>query len=188
MDIGHLPVEDVAFRDCTIWCDWGHALEIGAETFAPHINGILFQNIDIIRTSFVAMSILHGDGSPVRDVLYQDIRLGIDENTPSPVFQSSRGELYRDQGGFVPMLFEVLINKDMLWAQDDTLGDVDGVVYRNISVTGHAPASIVRGVNENHRVSGLTMENLLFNGKQINDSENAHITLEAFADPVVFVQ
>ena len=27
-----LPVRDVQFRRCTVWCDWGRAMEIGAET------------------------------------------------------------------------------------------------------------------------------------------------------------
>ena len=86
--ISHLPVEDVLFENCTVWCDWGHALEIGAETCAPSIRNVVYRGIDIVRTSFVAMSILHGDGAPVRDILYEDIRLNIDPQTPSPVFQT----------------------------------------------------------------------------------------------------
>ncbi len=187
MEIGHLPVENVLFEGCTIWCDWGHALEIGAETCAPYVRNVTFRDIDIIRTSFVAMSILHGDGAPVRNVLYEDIRLGIDPVTPSPVFQNSREEVYKDAGGFVPMLFEALINKDPLWAQDSKLGDIDSVVYRNISVTGpEQPASIARGVDEQHRVTGLSVENLTFNGKPVTDAAQAKIETGAFADPVLF--
>ena len=100
------------------------------------------------------MSILHGDGAPVRDILYEDIRLNIDPHTPSPVFQTSRGEVYEDAGGFVPMLFEAIINKDMLWAQDALASDVEGVTYRNVSVTGPEPTSLVKGLDAEHRIRG----------------------------------
>lgn len=186
IEISHLPVEDVLFENCTVWCDWGHALEIGAETCAPYIRNIVYRGIDIVRTSFVAMSILHGDGAPVRDILYEDIRLNIDPHTPSPVFQTSRGEVYEDAGGFVPMLFEAIINKDMLWAQDALAGDVEGVTYRNISVTGPEPTSLVKGLDAEHRIRGLVVENLRFNGEPVRDAVRAGIDIEQHADPVTF--
>lgn len=186
IEISHLPVEDVLFENCTVWCDWGHALEIGAETCAPYIRNVVYRGIDIVRTSFVAMSILHGDGAPVRDILYEDIRLNIDPHTPSPVFQTSRGEVYEDAGGFVPMLFEAIINKDMLWAQDALAGDVEGVTYRNISVTGPEPTSLVKGLDAEHRIRGLVVENLRFNGEPVRDAVRAGIDIEQHADPVTF--
>ena len=186
IEIGHLPVEDVLFENCTVWCDWGHALEIGAETCAPSIRNVVYRGIDIVRTSFVAMSILHGDGAPVRDILYEDIRLNIDPHTPSPVFQTSRGEVYEDAGGFVPMLFEAIINKDMLWAQDELAGDVEGVTYRNVSVTGPEPTSLVKGLDAEHRIRGLVVENLRFNGEPVRDAVRAGIVIEQHADPVTF--
>lgn len=184
--IGHLPVEDVLFENCTVWCDWGHALEIGAETCAPYIRNVVYRGIDILRASFVAMSILHGDGAPVRDILYEDIRLNIDPHTLSPVFQTSRGEVYEDAGGFVPMLFEAIINKDPLWAQDALAGDIEGVTYRNISVVGPDPASLVKGLDEEHRVRGLVVENLRFNGEPVRDASQAGIEIRQHADPVMF--
>ena len=184
--ISHLPVEDVLFENCTVWCDWGHALEIGAETCAPSIRNVVYRGIDIVRTSFVAMSILHGDGAPVRDILYEDIRLNIDPHTPSPVFQTSRGEVYEDAGGFVPMLFEAIINKDMLWAQDALASDVEGVTYRNVSVTGPEPTSLVKGLDAEHRIRGLVVENLRFNGEPVRDAVRAGIVIEQHADPVTF--
>ena len=122
----------------------------------------------------------------MRDILYEDIRLNIDPQTPSPVFQTSRGEVYEDAGGFVPMLFEAVINKDMLWAQDALAGDVEGVTYRNISVTGPAPKSLVKGLDAEHRVRGLVIENLRFNGEPVRDATRAGIVIEQHGDPVTF--
>lgn len=187
MEIGHLPVDNVLFRDCVVWCDWGHALEIGAETYAPYIRNVAYRGIDIIRTSFVAMSILHGDGSPVRDILYEDIHLNIDQYTPAPVFQSSREQVYQDPGGYVPMLFEAIINKDPLWAQDDQLGDIEGVTYRNIMVTGPSPESVVRGVGEQSRVKGIVIDGMSYNGVPVISAEQAGIAMEQFTDPVEFL-
>ena len=185
LDIGHLPVEEVLFENCTVWCDWGHALEIGAETCAPYIRNIVYRNIDILRTSFVAMSILHGDGAPIRDVLYENVRLHIDPHTPAPVFQTTRDQVYKDPGNYVPMLFEAIINKDPLWAQEAEVGDVEGVVYRNVSVNGPSPSSLIKGLDEKHRIRGIVIENLQFDGVPVRNAAQARIDLVQAADSAV---
>ena len=76
LDIGHLPVEEVLFENCTVWCDWGHAMVIGAETYAPTIRNIVFRDIDVIRTSDVFMDILHGNKAAISDVTFENVRIG----------------------------------------------------------------------------------------------------------------
>ena len=82
----HRPVRNVQFRRCVVWCDWGRAMEIGAETCAPEIANITFENCDIVRTTHIAMDIQHGDRATVRDIRFENIRVEIDHVEPAPAY------------------------------------------------------------------------------------------------------
>ena len=88
------PVRNVRVHDNVIWCDWGRALEIGAETSAPEIADIRFQDCDIIRTTHIAMDIQCGDRALVHDIRYENIRVETDDVCPAPRMQGSRDERY----------------------------------------------------------------------------------------------
>jgi len=78
------PVRNVQFRGCVIWCDWGRAIEIGAETCAPEITGITFADCDIVWTTHIAIDIQHGDRAAIRDIRFERIRVEIDDQNPAP--------------------------------------------------------------------------------------------------------
>jgi len=63
------PVRNVRVHNNVIWCDWGRALEIGAETSAPEIANVRFQDCDIIRTTHIAMRPAHGSGRHDRQLV-----------------------------------------------------------------------------------------------------------------------
>ncbi len=54
------PVRNVRVSGLVVWCDWGRALEIGAETCAPELTDVVFSDIDVIRTDVAR------DGYPAR--------------------------------------------------------------------------------------------------------------------------
>jgi hypothetical protein len=84
------PVRNVRFSRCTLWCDWGRAIEIGAETCAPEIAEVSFEDCDIVRTTHIAMDIQHGDRAAVRDIRFQNIRVEIDPTNPGPRMQKGQ--------------------------------------------------------------------------------------------------
>ncbi|HEY3320725.1 MAG TPA: glycosyl hydrolase family 28 protein [Planctomycetota bacterium] len=174
------PVKDVRFSRCVIWCDWGRAMEIGAETCAPEISGIIFEDCDIVRTTHIAMDIQHGDRALVRDIRFENIRVEIDEWNPPPRMQSKKDEKYPEKPGdtYCPTLLEIVIRKNF-YSKDEARGTVRDILFKDISVTGRrdAPRSSFRGLDPDHTVEAVTIQNLRFNGKPVTNAQEARLTI-----------
>ena len=186
--IGEQPVKDVKVSECVIWNDWGRALEFGAETSAPEISDITFKDCDIIRTVHVAMDIQHGDRALIKDITFEDIRFEIDDDTPKPKIQSSRDEKYSlaENGKYCPQLF-VLIIRENNYSHDEERGQIQNIVFKNISVTSKCfPDSYFVGHDLEHDISDVTIENLRVNGTLITNAEDAHLSIRDYVGKVRF--
>ena len=89
-----LPVRNIRMSGLVIWCDWGRALEIGAETSTPEMTDVVFRDIDVIRNTHIAMDIQHSDRAAIHNIRYEDIRVEVDDANPLPVIQQHPGEKY----------------------------------------------------------------------------------------------
>lgn len=185
------PVRDVRFHRCVVWCDWGRAMEIGAETCAPEIADIVFQDCDIVRTTHIAMDIQHGDRAAIHNIRFQNIRVEIDEWNPPPRMQNHREEKYAapPESRYCPTLMEIVIRKNA-YSQDEQRGTVRDVVFADIAVTSpHTPPSSFRGLDAEHGVDGVTIANLRFNGQPVRSASEArlqigpHVRDVRFTDP-----
>jgi polygalacturonase len=188
--IGDKPVKDVRVSDCVIWNDWGRALEIGAETVAPEISGIIFKNCDIIHTVHIAMDIQHGDRALIQDITFENIRFEIDDNTPLPKFQSSREEKYSITGneGYCPRLIVLEIRANN-YSNDKERGRIQNIVFKNISVTGKClPESYFVGYDSEHQVKNIIIDNLRINGQLITNAEEGHFAIGDYVENVKFVE
>ena len=175
-------------RDSVIWCDWGRALEIGAETSAPEITDVQFQNCDIIRTTHIAMDIQCGDRALVHDIRYENIRVETDDSCPAPSMQGSRDERYMaaPQDQYVPNLLVIVISKNP-YSKDTERGNVRDVTYADVSVTGRrAPRSFFNGLDIQHTVQGVTIDNLRLNGKPANIAAEANLSVGQYVSGVRF--
>jgi pimeloyl-ACP methyl ester carboxylesterase len=178
----------VRAHDLVIWCDWGRALEIGAETSAPEIADVQFQNCDIIRTTHIAMDIQCGDRALVHDIRYENIRVETDDVCPGPRMQGSRGERYvqnpKDQS--VPNLLVIVISKNP-YSQDPERGNVRDITFGDVSVTGRrAPRSFFNGLDAQHTVQGITIDNLRLNGRLANTAAEANLSVGQYVSGVRF--
>jgi hypothetical protein len=173
------PVRNVQVHDLVIWCDWGRALEIGAETSAPEIAQVQFQDCDIIRTTHIAMDIQCGDRALVHDIRYATIRVETDDVSPAPRLQGSRDERYLEapQDHYVPDLLVIVICKNF-YSKDAERGNVREVTYADVSVTGRrAPRSFFNGLDTQHTVQGVTIDNLRLNGKLTQTAAEANLSV-----------
>ena len=182
------PVTNVQVSRCTIWCDWGRALEIGAETCAPEFADITFEDCDIVRTTHIAMDIQHGDRALVRNVRFADIRVEMEAPNPRPQMQQSPEDRYSPPGDdYLPALFVIVI-RGTNYSKDDERGSVRDVVFRDIAVSApRMPASSLQGFDAEHTVDGVTFENVRLNGELLLTAEEAGVRIGEHVTNVRFV-
>jgi hypothetical protein len=164
------PDHHIAFRRCTIWCDWGRAMEIGAETCAPEIADVVFEDCDVVRTTHIAMDIQHGDRAQVHDIRFQNVRVEMDDPNPLPMMQQRPDQPYTPPAGaYLPQL-AVIVIRGTGYSQDKERGSVRDVLFRDIDITApHMPASSLDGFDAEHDVSGVTCAGWRCNGTPLQE-------------------
>ncbi len=158
------PIQDVMVHDCVIWCDWGRALEIGAETSAPEISGVVFRNCDIIHTTHVAMDIQHGDRAEIWDILFDDIRVEMNDGLAQPLIQKEEGESFRPSDDEYCPALAVIEIKPNNYSRDDSRGTVQDVYFKNVQViSDRFPSVRVMGHDDEHTVDHVTFDSVTVN-------------------------
>lgn len=165
-DTGNL--ENVVFRDSTLWNDFARPLEVGVELRADWVKNITFENIDILHsvTGYPTMGIHHGDRGKLRNIVFSDIRI---EDAPGA------------------QIFDIRMTNSV-WNEDKTIGDIDGLTIENIHwyenqsalptrsrLEGYSPVSSIRNV---------TLRNLCFGGKYATNLEECRVNVMDFVENV----
>ncbi|MFH1570658.1 MAG: glycosyl hydrolase family 28 protein, partial [Gemmatimonadota bacterium] len=180
------PVRGVRVSGCTIWNDWGRALEIGAETCAPEIADVVFEDCDIVRTTHIALDIQHGDRAAVHDIRFRDIRVEMDGPQPRPRLQTSPEDRYEaaPEESYLPRLAVVEIVSTH-YSKDTERGTVRDVRFEGISVTApRMPESVLRGWDGEHSVEGVAFADLSRNGEAVKDAASARLTAGPHVGPI----
>ncbi len=165
-----LPVENITVDNCVLWCDWGRALEVGAETCAPYIKDVLFTNCDIIHGSGVMLDVQHGDSSDINNVRFENINLEYSGSERKLVIQKNDADSYPDtKTVHTPTPFAVTSGATM-WSIDDHAGNIYNVYFRNINIISMhntIPQSSPIGARESgSHIENVYFENIYVNGKK----------------------
>lgn len=166
----HDVFRDVVVERCTIWNDWGKALEIGAETRAKEISGVVFRDCDVIRTSGAPIDAFNVDYADVHDIVWDDIRVEYDKE---PTGQ---------------MLASIVVQQHPEYSAGGTRrGRIRDVVLCNIAVTSPVMPKIgLRGHGAGADVRNVVFENFLYNGKPLRSLDEMNVEIGEHADrPVV---
>jgi hypothetical protein len=200
-----LPTRGLRLSGLVIWCDWGRALEIGAETSAPEITDVVFRDIDVIHNTHIAMDIQHSDRAVIHDIRFENIRVEVDDVNPLPIIQRGREAKYHPSpeaqaeacGGcatvppgtaYIPNLMVIIIHPTGV-TRDREAGTVRDVLFKDIAVTGNTfPPSAFSGLDPAHDVRGVTIENLRFNGQPIVNAAGAHLEIRSYVEDVRFAE
>lgn len=173
----HMDLCNYLVENCVLWCDWGGALEIGAETVADRYTNMVYRNCDVLRSDHGALRIQSGDRAHISNVLYEDIRVEFSKHDQGHKLQLS------DEDTFVPpenwhwylIRGWIYCNR---WSDDGILGNVHDITYRNIAAytddEALVPEISLKGVDKDHRFHNITIENVTLNGKPFDPPVNAN--------------
>ena len=179
----HDVFTNAVIERCTVWCDWGRALEFGAETRARKIADVTFRNCDVIRADAVVCDIQNCDSADIHDVLFEDIRVEFDSPFYNRVYQESisnpkyeRKEVPSGQ----PTLFAAAIKVVPEYSKGDKRrGRIHGITLRNAKVVGsrQVPKVELDGFDAEHRTTDVTIDGVYSDGREVSSdvSEAQHV-------------
>ena len=170
-----LPIQNILAENCVLWCDWGKALEVGAETCAPYIKDITFRNCDIIHGSIIMMDIQQGDGADIDNVRFENIRIEYSGDEMCTAIEKEEVREYPHFGKvYVPTPFAVASGVTM-WSIDDYCGSMKNVYFKDISIMAYEGISFSRSrikPDEKYgKISDIYFGDFTLNGKKIDICE-----------------
>ncbi len=182
--------ENITVKGCVLWCDWGRALEIGAETNAPMFRNIVFSDCDVIHGSTIALDIQHHNRAEICYVTFERIRVEYTVHQLSDLHQQSDGQVYRSTSPAQhPALLNVALYDMGLFARDGLHGHVHDVTFRDISVLTDGeismPYSVFRGLDRECCVDGVCVDGLYYNGERIESLQKANFVIGEYTDNIV---
>jgi polygalacturonase len=143
-DKGQGDVKNITAKHCVLWNQIAHALSIGAELREP-VSDVLFTDCDIIHDTGRewALRVYQCDAALISHINFDNIRI--------------------EDGHRCISLW---IGK-AVWSRDADYGHITDVSFKNIKATG-SPLSIeLVGIDNQHMVQNVSLNNVLFNGKHI---------------------
>lgn len=184
-----MNVENYIVENCVVWCDWGGALEIGAETVADEYSNIIFRNCDIIRNDDGGCRIQSSDRAHIHNVSYDDIRIEYDITDRPHEIQESDEDVYSPSDEpFAAMPIRIVMYRNV-YTKDNVYGHVSNISYRNISLIADegVPIPMLQfySADEEHFIEGVTIDNITFNGKKLL-KEDFNIHTSEWTKEIIF--
>ena len=183
----HDVFEDVLVERCTIWNDWGRALEIGAETRAREIRNVVFRDCDILAVHEVAMDVQNCDQAHVHDIVFDDIRVEYDPEAPESAYSSSARDFRPASRRRAARLAEAIIHyiPEYSKAGAENRGRISDVVFRNVDVYAPTlPPGRLWGFDDAHRVERVRFAGIRLNGKDVTDVFVQSVQTNAFCGTI----
>ena len=154
---------NIKMENSTLWADVAHpimigihgsAKDLGIDAVPDTIQDIVYRNIDILDHKEPQINyqgcfaINGGDNNVIKDITFEDIR----------VEDFRQGQLFN---------IRIFFNDKYCAAPGKSISNI---TFKDIEYNGNnAELSIIAGYDESRKVSDITFENLVINGKRISD-------------------
>ena len=148
---------NILMENSTLWADVAHPIMIGLHGNSEQpdtIQNITYRNIDILDHAENQIDyqgcfgISCGDNNLVRDLTFENIR----------VEDFRKGQLFN---------IRIFFNKKYCTAPGR---GIHNVLFKDITYNGHnGELSIIAGYDDSRKVTDITFENLVINGRRISD-------------------
>ena len=190
-------VEDVTVERCVLWCQWGKTLEPGVETYASAFRRLVFRDCDLIHNDVAAINVSAGGSTAVEDVLFEDLRVELQSDTPVGVYQKNDDMTYpSNPGRKTPMLvkFDNLHWANPCAAEYPRLAGMRNVRVRNLCVyaddgVGKPRIKVWSSGSQNGLQPFGPYEGISFDGIRVNECPAGRSDLELEVNvPVDFKQ
>ena len=177
--------ENITVENCVIWCDWGRALEIGAETCAPEYRNIIFRDCDVIHGSTVNCDLQHHNHADLHHILFDDIRLEYTRYQLPDVYQHDMTAPYAPAQPYKhPDPFGIYMFDLGYFCTDYRNGTAHDVIFKNIQILADpgvpAPTPTFKGLSPEHGIWDVVIENLTVNGQKMTTLSDAHVIQNDF--------
>ncbi len=190
-------VTDISVKNCTIWCDWGRALEVGLETACEEMARIVFEGCCIIHSSAVALDIQAGNYAKISNVTFRNVSAEFEEGALPERMQTSPAEYDAEGKEMRPALISVgnyaMIDMDMyryLFTEEQLADRRRGVVrdvrFEDIRVyLGDGvkmPPVFIRSFYKDFPFERIAVRNVTVNGKRVKSADELHLLVEGVGD------
>lgn len=161
----------ITVSGCTVWCDWGSALEIGAETCAHEYHDILWEDCCVIHAAHVFMRTHNTDRAYVHDMILRNIHCEYSKYDMECAYQSDMTVFFDEvkKPGHAELICSPIY--DGPYSNDHILGKTARIRYENIMVYGPedmpAPVCEFVGQDEEHCNKNIVIKNVSINGKRV---------------------
>ena len=157
----------IEIRDIVTWNDAGSSLEIGHTSQGDLLDEVLFEDIQVIRTSSGFCHIYLIDHSTVEKICYRNLYL--------------EGNIHK-----VPEIsFTISQN---FYSTDDTRAKIRNIRLKNLHVEDSFHGVRLKGFDADHRIENVILEDLyIHHGKEVRKFEGKiHYFDQEFADDILY--
>ncbi len=188
---GYLPIQNLLVENCVLWCDWGRALEIGAETNASEYSNLIFRNCDVIHGTWLQLDIQHHNNAYIHDVVFEDIRCEYTRHQLPLKFQEYEGQSFATAKELFahPGLLGAYFYDMGLFGAPHGSEKMERILFKDIQVLCDEevpmPSCQFVGLNEVNRVCDVRIENLTRNGVRLADPVAANLTCNEYTENIV---
>ncbi|MBD2865977.1 glycosyl hydrolase family 28 protein [Paenibacillus oceani] len=169
--IPNRDVYNVTVQNSVLWSKAAGGMKVGTETEATSMQGIRFENNDIIYADIPLGLFVH-DGTTLSDVTVIDTR--VEEINPVQFYSHSKRQMFYFQ-----------IRKR---SENSPAGIIRDIYIENFQSANYGTGNAYfMGFDNTHRVSDITFKDLTIEGIPRTSLIDARINTNAFVDNVVFL-
>lgn len=163
---------NIRFSNMQLWTDFAQSMEIGYETNKGKMEDSSIQDI-----SFTDICVLHNFHKPIISVHNAD-----DAVVSDVIFRNitvEDAQMGSGDGNQMPYLIDLHIAENGNWSSTKERGTIQNITIDNVKVlSGRFCRSRIKGFDDNHKITDITISNLEILGEQIKDAQTGKFTID----------
>lgn len=183
-------MENILMQNLTVWCDWGRALEIGAETCADYYRNIIFEDCDVIHGAHIMLDIQNGDRAEVSNLVFRNIRCEYTNRQLPAIYQKDMEAPYTPEINTQQPHLVYMHDYCGMFSRDMRMGKIYDITVEDIYVYLEdgvkMPFSKISGAEKGHDTYNITLRNIVVNDKKLEKIEDLNLKIDDYARDIYF--